>query len=350
MPQTGPVPLTGSAMVGSSVLSRLRAKVLEQLDPTAASQLPREQLRAQIEPMIHDIANSERIHLSASEEVLLAVELTDDMVGYGPLEKLLADDSISDIMVNGPQRVFVEVRGKVLPSPIRFRDSQHVATIAQKMVGTIGRRVDESSPICDARLPDGSRVNVIFPPLALNGPCISIRKFARVRIDFASMAERGTMPKAVGKLLQIAARCRLNVLISGGTGSGKTTMLNAMSQMIDDGERVVTIEDAAELQLQQPHVVSLETRPPNLEGQGQVTQRDLVRNALRMRPDRIVVGARHAAGHEHRPRRQHVDGARQFGARRAGPDREHGADGGGEFSDPRDPHPDRRRDRPGDAA
>ena len=290
MPQTGPVPLTGSAMVGSSVLSRLRAKVLEQLDPTAASQLPREQLRAQIEPMIHDIANSERIHLSASEEVLLAVELTDDMVGYGPLEKLLADDSISDIMVNGPQRVFVEVRGKVLPSPIRFRDSQHVATIAQKMVGTIGRRVDESSPICDARLPDGSRVNVIFPPLALNGPCISIRKFARVRIDFASMAERGTMPKAVGKLLQIAARCRLNVLISGGTGSGKTTMLNAMSQMIDDGERVVTIEDAAELQLQQPHVVSLETRPPNLEGQGQVTQRDLVRNALRMRPDRIVVG------------------------------------------------------------
>ncbi len=283
-------PVVASNMVASTVLSRLRAKVLEQLDPAAAAQLPREQLRAQIKPMIHDIANSERIHLSAAEETQLALELTDDMVGYGPLEMLLADDGISDIMVNGPHRVFVEVKGKVLPSPVRFRDAQHVATIAQKMVGTIGRRVDESSPLCDARLPDGSRVNVIFPPLALDGPCISIRKFARMRIDFAAMAESGSMPKAVGRLLQIAARCRLNVLISGGTGSGKTTLLNAMSQLIDDGERVVTIEDAAELQLQQPHVVRLETRPPNLEGHGQVTQRDLLRNALRMRPDRIVVG------------------------------------------------------------
>jgi pilus assembly protein CpaF len=281
---------TASSMVGAPVLSRLRAMVLEQLDPGAAAQLPREMLRKQIEPMIHDIATSERIHLSATEEAQLAIELTNDMVGYGPLEMLLADDNISDIMVNGPHRVFVEVQGKVLPSPVRFRDAQHVATVAQKMVGTIGRRVDESSPLCDARLPDGSRVNVIFPPLALDGPCISIRKFSRMRIDFEVMAQSGSVPKAVGRLLQIAARSRLNVLISGGTGSGKTTLLNAMSQLIDEGERVVTIEDAAELQLQQPHVVRLETRPANLEGHGQITQRDLLRNALRMRPDRIVVG------------------------------------------------------------
>jgi pilus assembly protein CpaF len=193
-------------------------------------------------------------------------------------------------MVNGPDAVFIEVAGKLRKSNVRFRDAQHAAMVAQKMVATIGRRIDESSPLCDARLPDGSRVNVIFPPLALDGPCISIRKFSKKKLDFAGMIKNGSMIPAAAHLLEIAARCRCNILISGGTGSGKTTLLNALSRMISGEERIVTIEDAAELQLQQPHVVRLETRTPNLEGQGEINQRDLLRNALRMRPDRIIVG------------------------------------------------------------
>jgi pilus assembly protein CpaF len=212
------------------------------------------------------------------------------MIGFGPLEPLLRDDSISDIMVNGPDTVFIEVRGKLQKSTVRFRDSEHAAMVAQKMVATIGRRVDESSPLCDARLPDGSRVNVIFPPLALDGPCISIRKFTKKKLNFAAMVANGSMIAGVARLLEIAARCRLNILVSGGTGSGKTTLLNALSNMISHDERVVTIEDAAELQLQQPHVVRLETRTANLEGRGEINQRELLRNALRMRPDRIIVG------------------------------------------------------------
>jgi pilus assembly protein CpaF len=211
-------------------------------------------------------------------------------VGFGPLEPLLRDDTISDIMVNGPDTVFIEVRGKLQKSNVRFRDWDHAAMVAQKMVATIGRRVDESSPLCDARLPDGSRVNVIFPPLALDGPTISIRKFTKKKLDFASMVANGSMNPAVARLLEIASRCRLNILVSGGTGSGKTTLLNALSRMIGHDERVITIEDAAELQLQQPHVVRLETRTANLEGRGEINQRELLRNALRMRPDRIIVG------------------------------------------------------------
>jgi pilus assembly protein CpaF len=243
-----------------------------------------------LEPLIHQIAGQDRVQLSARDQAQLAQELTDDMIGFGPLEPLLRDDSISDIMVNGPDAVFIEVRGKLQKSTVRFRDSAHAAMVAQKMVATIGRRVDESSPLCDARLPDGSRVNVIFPPLALDGPCISIRKFAKKKLDFTSMVANGSMVPAVARLLEIAARCRLNILVSGGTGSGKTTLLNALSRMISPDERVVTIEDAAELQLQQPHVVRLETRTANLEGRGEINQRELLRNALRMRPDRIIVG------------------------------------------------------------
>jgi len=200
------------------------------------------------------------------------------------------DESINDIMVNGPSNVYVERNGKLERIAIRFRDNDHIASVAQKIAAQVGRRIDESSPMVDCRLPDGSRVNIIFPPLAIHSPCISIRKFPSRRLDMAGMIANGSMTPAMGKLLEIAGRSRLNVLVSGGTGSGKTTLLNALSQFIDHSERIVTIEDAAELQLQQPHVISLETRPPSLEGTGQVTQRDLVWNALRMRPDRIIVG------------------------------------------------------------
>jgi pilus assembly protein CpaF len=269
---------------------RLRAKVIEQLDSGVVSEMPPDVLRAELEPVIHQIADKEHVQLSALDQAELAQELTDDMIGFGPLEPLLRDDSISDIMVNGPDTVFVEIAGKLQKSNVRFRDAEHAAMVAQKMVATIGRRIDESSPLCDARLPDGSRVNVIFPPLALDGPCISIRKFSKKKLDFAAMVKNASMVPAVAHMLEIAARCRCNMLISGGTGSGKTTLLNALSRMISNDERVVTIEDAAELQLQQPHVVRLETRTANLEGRGEINQRELLRNALRMRPDRIIVG------------------------------------------------------------
>ncbi|MFC7478336.1 ATPase, T2SS/T4P/T4SS family [Dankookia sp. GCM10030260] len=273
-----------------SPIERLRVQVMERVDPVVAAELPAAALRAQLEVLVHEIANRERVEISAREQARIAEELADDMVGYGPLEPLLQDDSISDIMVNGPDKVFIEVRGQVQQTSVRFRSAAQLAAIAQKMAATVGRRVDESSPLVDCRLADGSRVNVVFPPLAIDGACISIRKFARRKVDLHSMAAGGSMSPAVARVLEIAARCRLNVVISGGTGSGKTTMMNAMSRMIDHGERIVTIEDAAELQLQQPHVVRLETRPVNLEGRGEITQRDLIKNALRMRPDRIIVG------------------------------------------------------------
>ena len=249
-----------------------------------------DRLAVEVERLLAEIATERRIQLNGREQRQLAGELVNDMLGLGPLEPLLEDDSIADIMVNGPDRVFVERAGRVALSNVRFRDAAHVANICQRIAAAMGRRVDESSPMVDARLKDGSRVNIVFPPLALDGPYISIRKFARKQIDFSKLVEFGSMSPAVAKILEIAGRCRLNVIISGGTGSGKTTLLNAISQLIDHSERIVTVEDAAELQLQQPHVVRLETRPPSLEGRGEVTQRDLVRNALRMRPDRIIVG------------------------------------------------------------
>jgi pilus assembly protein CpaF len=283
-------PVVTEASPNAELRFRLRAKIMEQLDSGIVSEMPPDVLRAELEPIIHQIADKERVQLSALDQSRLAQELTDDMIGFGPLEPLLRDDSISDIMVNGPDTVFIEVAGKLQRSNVRFRDSEHAAMVAQKMVATIGRRIDESSPLCDARLPDGSRVNVIFPPLALDGPCISIRKFAKKRLDFDAMIKNSSMVATVAHLLEIAARCRCNILVSGGTGSGKTTLLNALSRMISNDERVVTIEDAAELQLQQPHVVRLETRTANLEGRGEINQRALLRNALRMRPDRIIVG------------------------------------------------------------
>ena len=240
--------------------------------------------------LIAELLGEARIQLNAAERQELVRQLLDDMLGLGPLEPLLADETISEIMVNGPKQVYIENKGRLMLSDVQFRDNAHVQAIAVRIVTAIGRRIDESSPLCDARLADGSRVNIIIPPLAIDGPVITIRKFAKKKITLDTMLKFDSISPSMAKVLRIVGRCRLNVLISGGTGSGKTTLLNALSQMIDHGERVVTIEDAAELQLQQPHVVRLETRPPNLEGHGEITMRDLVKNALRMRPDRIIVG------------------------------------------------------------
>ena len=294
-PSMPSVPATASKRDESSdqqpvMPASLRERVIEQIEPAAAATVSRDVLRRQIEEIIHGIANQERLELSGREQLLLADEIADDMTGYGPIHPLLLDESVNDIMVNGPTNVYVERSGKLERTAIRFRDNDHIASVAQKIAAQVGRRVDESSPMVDCRLPDGSRVNIILPPLSIHSPCISIRRFPSRRLGIAGMVENGSMTPAIGKLLEIAGRSRLNVLISGGTGSGKTTLLNAMSRSIDHSERIVTIEDAAELQLQQPHVISLETRPPSLEGTGQVTQRDLLWNALRMRPDRIVVG------------------------------------------------------------
>ena len=285
------MPERADSLPVSSVLLALRGRVIEQIDPSIAATVSRDVLRNQVAEIVHGIANKEKLELSGREEARLAEDIADDMTGYGPLHPLLMDETVSDIMVNAPNKIYVERYGKLERMPfVRFRDADHIAAVAQKIVSRIGRRVDESSPMCDARLPDGSRVNVIFPPLAIDSPSISIRKFPSRRYDLNAMVENGSMSQPIAQLLEIAARCRLNVLVSGGTGSGKTTLLNAMSQFISHDERIVTIEDAAELQLQQPHVIRLETRPPSLEGTGQVTQRDLVRNSLRMRPDRIIVG------------------------------------------------------------
>jgi pilus assembly protein CpaF len=279
-----------SAPEQNAPTTQLRMACLAQLDSAAIAAMPPERLTLEVERVLSEIATERHFQLNAREQRQLAGELVDDMLGLGPLEPLLEDDAITDIMVNGPNRVFVERGGKLTLSDIRFRDAAHVANISQRIAAAIGRRIDESSPMVDARLKDGSRVNIVFPPLALDGPYISIRKFARQQIDFAKLIGFGSLSPAVARVLEIAGRCRLNVIISGGTGSGKTTLMNAMSRLIDHGERIVTVEDAAELQFQQPHVVRMETRPPSLEGRGEVTQRDLIRNALRMRPDRIIVG------------------------------------------------------------
>jgi pilus assembly protein CpaF len=291
LPPVTPIPLRPLPSEPSMTQTALlRERVLQQIDPALAADLPMQALRRQIEQMVHQIADEERMELSGREQARIAEELANDMTGYGPLEPLLRDDEITDIMVNGPASVFVERRGKLELVDVRFRDNAHIGSIAQKIAALIGRRIDESSPMVDARLPDGSRVNVVFPPLAIDSPCISIRKFSKHKLDLNGLVANGTMSPGVARLLGIASRCRLNAIISGGTGSGKTTLLNAMSRLIDETERIITIEDAAELQLQQPHVVRLETRPANIEGSGMINQRDLVRNALRMRPDRIIIG------------------------------------------------------------
>jgi len=270
--------------------NKVQPLLMQRIDVGKAAEMPRDVLFQQLGEVIGEILAEERIHLNRSEQRELVDMMLNDMLGLGPLEPLLADDAVTDIMVNGPRQVYVERGGKLQLTDITFRDNAHVLNICQRIVSRIGRRVDESAPLVDARLQDGSRVNIIIPPLAIDGPSISIRKFAKMKITLDKMVTTNNLSEAMSKVLKIASRCRLNILISGGTGSGKTTLLNALSQMIDMGERVVTIEDAAELQLQQPHVVRLETRPPNLEGEGMITQTELVKNALRMRPDRIILG------------------------------------------------------------
>jgi pilus assembly protein CpaF len=271
-------------------IAELHMLCMSRLDTSAAASMSVEQLRAEIEQKLIDIATERRIQVSAREQRQLARELVDDMVGLGPLEPLLADETITDIMVNGPDRVFIERRGRIEEVPVRVRDSAHLTRIAQRIASAVGRRIDEASPSVDARLADGSRVNIVLPPLTLNGPCLSIRKFGREEIDFQRLIAFGTLNQPIARILEIAAASRLNILVSGGTGAGKTTLLNALSRKIDEAERIITIEDAAELRLRQRHVVQMETRLPNIEGRGEVTTRDLVRNALRMRPDRIIVG------------------------------------------------------------
>ncbi|HTB42280.1 MAG TPA: CpaF family protein [Acetobacteraceae bacterium] len=268
----------------------LRNICLARLDPAAVAAMPEDRLTADVERLISEIATERRVQLNAREQRALAGELVDDILGLGPLEPLLDDETITEIMVNGPEKTFVERSGKVVLSNVRFRDTMHLANICQRIAADVGRRIDESSPMVDARLRDGSRVNIVFPPLALDGPYISIRKFGNKNIGFDRLIEWGALTKQVARVLEIASQARLNVLISGGTGSGKTTLMNAMSRLIAPGERIVTVEDTAELQLQQPHVVRLETRPSSLEGRGEITQRDLMKNALRMRPDRIIIG------------------------------------------------------------
>jgi pilus assembly protein CpaF len=269
---------------------QIRTALMARIDPSVAGRIPRNTLRAEVAKLVSEIATEQRIQLNEIEETALATELTDDMVGLGPLEPFLEDDDITDVLVNGPFDVFVERRGKLEKTGARFRDAQHLVGVAQRIAAAIGRRIDEASPMVDARLADGSRVNIVLPPLVLNGGTISIRKFPKRALTLDAMVRQNNLSPDMAQLLQIAARSRLNILISGGTGSGKTTLLNAVSQYIDTTERIISIEDAVELRLQQPHVVQMETRPPNIEGAGHIPQRELVRNALRMRPDRIIVG------------------------------------------------------------
>ncbi len=265
-------------------------RLLERVDPEAAATLSKDELAEEFRPIIGEVLAELKINLNRREQFALEKVLVDELLGLGPLEELLSDPDISDIMVNGPNQTFIEKRGKLEIAQIQFRDEEHLFQIAQRIVNKVGRRVDQTTPLADARLQDGSRVNVIIPPLSLRGTAISIRKFSEKPITVDMMKNFGSMSDKMATVLKIAGASRFNIIISGGTGSGKTTMLNALSKLIDPGERVITIEDAAELRLQQPHWLPLETRPPNLEGQGAISIRDLVINALRMRPDRIILG------------------------------------------------------------
>ncbi len=264
--------------------------LFETIDVSALAGMEPKAARAEIRTIVDEIIAIRNVRLSVNEQNQLIGEICDDILGYGPLEPLLMRDDIADIMVNGAKHVFIETDGKMEKTNIRFRDNQQLMNICQRIVSQVGRRVDESSPICDARLLDGSRVNVIAPPLAIDGPTLTIRKFKKDKLTLENLVGFKSISPAGAKVLQIIGACQCNILISGGTGSGKTTLLNCLTAFIHPDERIITCEDAAELQLQQPHVVRLETRPPNLEGKGKITMSDLVKNCLRMRPERIIVG------------------------------------------------------------
>lgn len=264
--------------------------LIDTIDLSQLAKLDAESAREEIRDIVNDIITIKSYAMSISEQEELLEDICNDVLGYGPLEPLLARDDIADIMVNGAGKTFIEVNGKIEESEIRFRDNQQLLSICQRIVSQVGRRVDESSPICDARLPDGSRVNVIAPPLAIDGAALTIRKFKKDKLTLDQLVRFGSITPEGSTLLQIIGRVRCNIVVSGGTGSGKTTLLNCLTRYIDTHERIITCEDSAELQLQQPHVVRLETRPPNIEGEGEVTMRELVKNCLRMRPERIIVG------------------------------------------------------------
>ncbi|MBS0504272.1 MAG: CpaF family protein [Proteobacteria bacterium] len=288
--EAGKAKIEGFESSVHKIKEQVLPRLLERVDPEAAASLSKDELAEEFSPIIGEVLAELKLTLNRREQFALEKVLVDELLGLGPLEELLADPDVSDIMVNGPQQTYIERKGKLTIAPIQFRDEEHLFQIAQRIVNQVGRRVDQTTPLADARLKDGSRVNVIVPPLSLRGTAISIRKFSAKPITLDMMAGFGSMSPKMATALKIAGACRFNIVISGGTGSGKTTMLNALSKMIDPGERVLTIEDAAELRLQQPHWLPLETRPANLEGQGAITIRDLVINALRMRPDRIILG------------------------------------------------------------
>jgi pilus assembly protein CpaF len=272
------------------IKGRVHRKLLERLNLTQLDALDRDQVLGEVRKVVHELLQKESVPLNFEEREELVTQVLDEVFGYGPLEPLLKDDDINDILVNGWNQVYVERQGKLYESDVRFKDDRHLLQIIDRIVSGVGRRIDESSPMVDARLPDGSRVNAIIPPLALDGPALSIRKFKRDKLEAADLVRFESITEPMVELLEGIVRARLNILISGGTGAGKTTLLNILSSFIPADERIVTIEDSAELQLRQPHVVRLETRPANVEGSGEVPQRLLLINALRMRPDRVVVG------------------------------------------------------------
>ncbi len=270
--------------------ARIHRALIQKINLPSIERLSAERLRPEVDKLIGDLLVEEGLPLSSTEKVRLTDDLMDELRGLGPLEPLLRDATVSDILVNTHREVYVERQGVISLTGVRFADDEHLMRVIERIVDRVGRRVDESQPMVDARLPDGSRVNAVVPPVALDGPLLSIRKFATIPFNLRRLVENGSMPESCATLLAGMVQARLNILISGGTGTGKTTLLNAMSRFIGDKERVVTIEDAAELQLQQRHVARLETRSANIEGRGEVTQRHLVKNALRMRPDRIIIG------------------------------------------------------------
>jgi len=280
----------GSAQKFQEMKARLHRALINRMDLTKLATLAPEQANAEVSRLAESVLSQEGLPLSAIERERLVNDVQHELFGLGPLEPLLADNTVSDILVNSHSTIYVERRGKLESTNIAFKDDEHLMRVIERIVSSVGRRIDESSPMVDARLKDGSRVNAIIPPLAIDGPILSIRRFGAEPLKMSKLIEHKALTKDIADMLQMCVNARLNVLISGGTGAGKTTLLNALSAYIPETERIVTIEDSAELQLQQPHVVRLETRPPNIEGRGEVTQRELVKNALRMRPDRIVIG------------------------------------------------------------
>ncbi|MDE2578332.1 MAG: CpaF family protein [Hyphomicrobiales bacterium] len=280
--------LAGQKMLDAKV--RLHRELIESIDLAAMEQLSPEQRQSEILQIVTEHVNKERLAITAQELTQFASEIMDEMVGLGPLEPLLHDPTISDILINGHECIFVERRGLLEPATVRFADENHLLRIVNRIVSGVGRRVDESQPLCDARLADGSRVNIAVRPIAVDGPLVSIRKFSKRPLGLDKLVDVGALRQPMADLLSAAVASRVTMIVSGGTGSGKTTMLNALSAFISDRERLITIEDAAELQLQQRHVARMETRPPNIEGKGEIRQRELVKNALRMRPERIILG------------------------------------------------------------